>query len=61
MASEQAITNEATAKTVAEITRVAIQAMAAATRERPQNPVGPKRWTYDEITKLQLGGTCQLK
>ena len=42
MASEQAIANEAIAKAVAEATRVAIQAMAAATTERPQSVVGPK-------------------
>ena len=42
MASEQAITNEATAEAVGEAARVAIQAMAAATAERPQSTVGPK-------------------
>ena len=42
MASEQTISNEAIAKAAAEATRVAIQAMAAATTERPQSVVGPK-------------------
>ena len=42
MASEQAIANEAIAKAVPEVIRVAIQAMAAATAERPQSTVGPK-------------------
>ena len=42
MANEQAITNEAIAKAVVELTRAAIQAMAAATAERPQSVVGPK-------------------
>ena len=37
MASEQANTNEAIAKAVAEETRVAIQAMAPVTTERPQS------------------------
>ena len=41
MASEQANTNQAIAKAVGEATRVAIQAMAVATTERPQT-VGPK-------------------
>ena len=43
MASEQTNANEAIAKAVAETeaTGVAIQAMAAATAERPQN-AGPK-------------------
>ena len=42
MASEQAITNEAKAKAETQATRAAIQAMAAATAERPQSMVGPK-------------------
>ena len=42
MASEQAIVNEAIAKSVAEATRAAIQAMAAAAAERPQSIVRPK-------------------
>ena len=42
MASEQAITNKAIAKAVAEVTRVAIQATAAATAERPQSTLGHK-------------------
>ena len=42
MASEQAIANEAIAKAVAEASRAAIQAMAAATTESPQSAVGPK-------------------
>ena len=42
MVSEQAIANVAIAKAVAEVTRVAIQAMAAAAAERPQNVAGPK-------------------
>ena len=46
MASEQAITNEAIAKAVAEVTRVAIQAMAAAAAaaaaKRPQSTVESK-------------------
>ena len=37
MASEQAITNE----TIAKVTRVALQAMAAAAAERPQSTVRP--------------------
>ena len=44
MASEQ-IMNEAITKAVAEATRVAIQAMAAATVEWPQNMAGPKLGT----------------
>ena len=42
MASEQAIVNEVIAKAVAEATRVAIQAMAVATIERPQSTARPK-------------------
>ena len=42
MASEQAITNEAIAKAVTELTKAAIQAIAAATGERPKGLVGPK-------------------
>ena len=41
MASEQAITNEAIAKAVVEVIRMAIQAIAAATTERQQNMAGP--------------------
>ena len=37
MASEQTIGNEAIAKTVAEVTRAEIQAMAPAVAERPQS------------------------
>ena len=37
MASEQANANDTIAKEVAEATRVAIQAMAAATSERPHS------------------------
>ena len=39
---KEAFINEEIAKTVAEATRVAMQGMAAATTERPQNMVGPK-------------------
>ena len=42
MASEQTIATEAIAKAVAEVTRAAIQAMAAAMAERPQSVAGPK-------------------
>ena len=42
MAGEWAIAKEAIAKVVAEATGVAIQAVAAATTERPQSTVGPK-------------------
>ena len=42
MASKQVTMNETTAKSVAEATRVAIQAMATATAERPQSAAGPK-------------------
>ena len=42
MASKQVIANEAIAKTVAELTRAVIQAMAAAMAERAQNVAGPK-------------------
>ena len=42
MASEQAIANEAIAKAVAEAMKAAIQAMAAATAERPKCVAGPK-------------------
>ena len=42
MASEQIIVSEAIAKAVAEATRTAIQAMAAATLERTQSMAGPK-------------------
>ena len=42
MASKQAIANEATPKAVADVTKAAIQAMAAATAEMPQSAVGPR-------------------
>ena len=42
MASEQATVNEVIAKTVAEATRVAIQAMAVAAIERYESTAGPK-------------------
>ena len=42
MASEQTAANKAIVEVVAEVTRVAIQAMAAATAERLQSVVGPK-------------------
>ena len=42
MASEQAITNEAIAKAVAEVMKAAIQVMAAVTAVRPQSVMGPK-------------------
>ena len=42
MASEQAIANEAVAKAVADMTRVAVQPMAAAVAERPQSVARPK-------------------
>ena len=42
MASEQTITNEAIAKAVGEAMKAAIQAMAAATAERPESMAGPK-------------------
>ena len=42
MASEQVIVSETIAKAVAEATRTAIQAMAAAASERPKNMAGPK-------------------
>ena len=42
MASEKVIANEAIAKAVAEVTREAIQAMGAATPEKPQSVAGPK-------------------
>ena len=42
MASEQVTMNETVAKAVAEAMRVAIQAMAAATKERPQSVARPK-------------------
>ena len=42
MASEHIIVNEAIAKAVAEATKVAIQAIAAATIERPQGTTGPR-------------------
>ena len=42
MASENMKANEAIAKAVAEATRAAIQAMAAAMAERPQSVAGPK-------------------
>ena len=69
MAGGQAITNDAVAKAVAEATTAAIQAMAAATTESPQNTVGPKvggsatkqpsfNWEandkYSELKKLQV-------
>ena len=46
MASEQAITNKAVAKAVAEVMEAAIQAMAAATAERPQSMAGPRIGGY---------------
>ena len=42
MAYTQAITTEAIAKAVAEVTIVAIYAMAVATAERPQSMAGSK-------------------
>ena len=42
MASEQTIANGAIGKAVAEVTRVAVQAMVAVTAERPQSMAGPK-------------------
>ena len=42
MASEQAIANKAIAIAAAEVMKAAIQAMAAATAERPQSVAGPK-------------------
>ena len=42
MAGEQAIANEAIARAVGEVMKAAIQAMAAATAEKPQSTVGPK-------------------
>ena len=42
MASEQVIVSELIAKELAGATRPAIQAMTAATTERPQNTAGPK-------------------
>ena len=42
MASDQAIANEAIAKAVVEVMKAGIQAMAAATAERPQSVAGPK-------------------
>ena len=42
MGSEQEIADEAIAKAVAEATRAAIQAMAAAVAERPQSIAGSK-------------------
>ena len=42
MAREQVIVSEAIAKTVAEATTAAIQAMATAATERPQCVAGPK-------------------
>ena len=42
MAREQAIANEAGAKTVAEVSKAAIQTMGAATVERPQSMAEPK-------------------
>ena len=42
MASKQTIMNETIARAVAEAIRAAIQAMAAATAERPQSMTGPK-------------------
>ena len=43
MVSEQEIANEVIAKAVVEVTRAAIQAMAAAVAERPQSVAGPKK------------------
>ena len=42
MASEQAIANEVIAIVEAEVTKAAIQDMAAATTERPQSMACPK-------------------
>ena len=42
MPSEQAIANNTIAKAVAQATRAAIQAMAAALAERPQRTAGSK-------------------
>ena len=42
MVSEQATANEVIAKAVAEVTRVALQAMTTATAEGPQSAVGSK-------------------
>ena len=42
MTSKQVIASESIAKAVAEATKVAIQAMAVATADRPQSMAGPK-------------------
>ena len=55
MTSEQAIANEAIAKAVAEATRVAIQALAAAVAERPQNVAGPKLGRPAMISQAAIG------
>ena len=56
MPDEQIMLSDAITKAVAEVTRVAIQAMAAATAERPQSAAGPKidRPAMKQPT-LQLG------
>ena len=42
MADEQVIVSKAVTKAVADVTRVAIQAMATATAQSPQSAAGPK-------------------
>ena len=60
MAREQAIANDVLPKAVAEATRAAIQAMAAALAERPQSMTGPKnRWTCHVTVNIQLEGRWQ--
>ena len=69
MAGEQAIANEAITKSVAKMTKATIQAMTAATAEKPQSAVGPKigkpamkqpsfNWEaddkYSKLKKLQV-------
>ena len=63
MASEQAIANEEMAKAVAEVTKAAIQAMAAAMAQRPQSKHGrtQNRQSCHETAKLQLSGRGQIQ
>ena len=61
MASEQATTNDAIAKAVAEVTRVAIQAMTTTATKDHKAHLAQDRWTCNETTKLQLGGRQHIE
>ena len=60
MASEQVIVSKAITKALAEATRAAIQAMAAAATEATKCSRTQDRQTCHEAANLQLGGRQQI-